>query len=202
MDKQTKIIKSALKVLSKKYFGEVTLEEIAREAGLAKGTLYLYFKDKEDLYLKCVLFIIDAMKNIIVEKYDEEDKFFITCDIILKASVGLFKKNPEFSGLAFILHNPGLLKNRQKFFDEIFLRKVEFFDFLKSLVEKGKKEGSVRKNLDTEETAFIFMSLYYDLIFRTMSPRIIKNKKTAGDKSIKTALDIFKNGVLERPCQR
>ncbi|MBN1620235.1 TetR/AcrR family transcriptional regulator [candidate division WOR-3 bacterium] len=195
MNKRITIIKSALKVISRKYFKEVTLDEIAREADIAKGTLYLYFKDKEDLYLNCVLFVIEAMKRTVTESIKKEDDFFRSCDKIMKSSVGLFKKNPEYAGLVFILHNPGLVKNSQKFFNEMYLKKTEFFEFLVDLVGKGKISGKVRKDLNTEEAAFVFMSLYFDLIFRTLSPKLIKNKKTAGYKSVKTALDIFRNGV-------
>ncbi len=195
MNKQIKIIKSALKVISRKYFKEVTLDEIAKEADIAKGTLYLYFKDKEDLYLNCVLFVIEAMKRTVAESLKEEDDFFESCGKIMKDSVFLFRKNPEYAGLVFILHNPGLVKNSQKFFNEMYLKKTEFYEFLVKLMDKGKEAGKVRKNLNTEEAAFVFMSLYFDLIFRTLSPKLIKNKKAAGYKSVKTALDIFRNGV-------
>jgi len=46
------ILGSARKVFAKKGFAGATMEEIAASAGLAKGTLYLYFKSKRDVYLK------------------------------------------------------------------------------------------------------------------------------------------------------
>ncbi|MFH1699395.1 MAG: TetR/AcrR family transcriptional regulator [Candidatus Zixiibacteriota bacterium] len=44
------ILEAAARVFSRKNFGEATLDEIAIEAELSKGTLYNYFKDKQDLF--------------------------------------------------------------------------------------------------------------------------------------------------------
>jgi AcrR family transcriptional regulator len=46
------ILESARKVFAKKGFAHATMDEIAAATGLAKGTLYLYFKSKRDVYLK------------------------------------------------------------------------------------------------------------------------------------------------------
>ncbi|MBN1150032.1 TetR/AcrR family transcriptional regulator [candidate division WOR-3 bacterium] len=198
MDKKTRIIRAVLKVISKKYFGEVTLDEIAEEAELAKGTLYLYFKDKEELFLQSVLFVIDCMKGSVEKNYDEKDGFFTSCEKIIKSSVWLFKKNPEYAGIIFILHNPNIVKNRQRFFEEIHLKKTELYEFLVDLVEKGKKSTEVRKDLKTEEIAFFFMSLFFDLIFRSISPGLKREKKISSQGSVYNAMNIFKNGVLLR----
>jgi AcrR family transcriptional regulator len=48
------ILKAAARVFSKKNYYEATLDEIAAEAELAKGTLYNYYKDKLDLFLSLV----------------------------------------------------------------------------------------------------------------------------------------------------
>jgi AcrR family transcriptional regulator len=49
-DRPREICTAALEVFSEKGFAEAKLDEIARRAGVSKGTLYLYFKDKEDLF--------------------------------------------------------------------------------------------------------------------------------------------------------
>src|ERR1017187_5542942 len=46
------ILGSARKVFARKGFADATMDEIAAATGLAKGTLYLYFKSKRDVYLK------------------------------------------------------------------------------------------------------------------------------------------------------
>ena len=49
-DRPREICNAALEVFAEKGFAAAKLDEIARLAGVSKGTLYLYFKDKEDLF--------------------------------------------------------------------------------------------------------------------------------------------------------
>jgi AcrR family transcriptional regulator len=49
-DRPREICTAALDVFAEKGFAAARLDEIARRAGVSKGTLYLYFKDKEDLF--------------------------------------------------------------------------------------------------------------------------------------------------------
>lgn len=49
-DRPREICDAALEVFAEKGFAAAKLDEIARRAGVSKGTLYLYFRDKEDLF--------------------------------------------------------------------------------------------------------------------------------------------------------
>ncbi len=63
--KKQKIILAALKILNKKKeYYKCPVDEIARAAGVAKGTVYLYFKDKEDLYFAVFFYMIEMLKAI------------------------------------------------------------------------------------------------------------------------------------------
>lgn len=48
-DRAEHILEAALRVFSRRGFAEATMEEVAVEAGVAKGSLYLYFPSKDDL---------------------------------------------------------------------------------------------------------------------------------------------------------
>ncbi len=50
-DRERTILEAATRVLAARGFDAITMEEVAKEAGLAKGTLFLYYKCKEDLVL-------------------------------------------------------------------------------------------------------------------------------------------------------
>src|SRR5213082_438073 len=51
-DKRTRIMDAAIKVFAERGFHSATVAEIARAAGVADGTIYLYFKGKDDLLLR------------------------------------------------------------------------------------------------------------------------------------------------------
>ena len=51
--KKKEIISSAIKIVNEKGYAKATMEEIAAELLMTKGSLYYYFKNKEDLIFKC-----------------------------------------------------------------------------------------------------------------------------------------------------
>jgi AcrR family transcriptional regulator len=74
-------MESAGELFAERHYHEVRMDDIAEKAGVAKGTLYLHFKDKEALYLGL---IIDGMTRLahrieeaLNESLDAEDKLRI-----------------------------------------------------------------------------------------------------------------------------
>lgn len=49
------ILESAARLFHRRHYHEVRMDDVAADAGVAKGTLYRYFQDKEDLYLALIL---------------------------------------------------------------------------------------------------------------------------------------------------
>ena len=78
--RRQQIIVAAKRIFSVKGFSKTTIEDIAREAELSPGTLYLYFKNKDELYASLSLRILQYM-NIRLED--------------VKKSTTLNKKSPR-----------------------------------------------------------------------------------------------------------
>ena len=64
------IFKAAIKVFSQNGYNGTTMDDIAKEANVAKGTLYYHFKSKEEIFK----FIINGGMDIISEKLEEISK--------------------------------------------------------------------------------------------------------------------------------
>ena len=69
--RRQQIIVAAKRVFSEKGFSKTSMEDIAREAELSPGTLYLYFKNKDELYASLSLRILQYM-NIRLEDVKKE----------------------------------------------------------------------------------------------------------------------------------
>lgn len=61
--RQSAILKSAGQLFAERRFDEVLMDEVARRAGVGKGTLYRYFADKEELYFAVVFDGIAQLKE-------------------------------------------------------------------------------------------------------------------------------------------
>jgi len=95
-----KIIEVALKIFAKKGFFKTKVDDIAKAADLAKGTLYLYFKDKESLYVTTIeehfknavnfLSEIETKKGSTTEKMTDIATNFVMHMKELKSSYPMF----------------------------------------------------------------------------------------------------------------
>lgn len=65
--KKRMLIDAAIEVLNKKDYSKALIDEIARTAGVAKGTVYLYFKSKEEIYFSVIFALMDKMKEAVEE---------------------------------------------------------------------------------------------------------------------------------------
>ena len=61
------IREAAMRVVSRKGYDHVTVQDIADEAGVAKGTVYLYFKSREDVLEKTMSFSFEEFHILIRE---------------------------------------------------------------------------------------------------------------------------------------
>jgi AcrR family transcriptional regulator len=61
--RRTEILQAARRTFSRLGYQSATVDAIAEEAGIAKGTVYLYFKSKEEIYLTDLHQYIDALQE-------------------------------------------------------------------------------------------------------------------------------------------
>jgi AcrR family transcriptional regulator len=68
--RRSEIIAAALKVFAKKGFGSARAEDVAAQARIAKGTLYLYFDSKEAIYEAALAHAMTQLQALVAEKLE------------------------------------------------------------------------------------------------------------------------------------
>jgi len=138
------IIEAAIEVFSEKDFKAASISEIAKKAGVADGTIYQYFKNKEDLFF-----------SIPIEKTNE---FRSQLELHLAGITGAFNKLRKFVWyfLYFFRTNPeyGRILMLEMRVSKSFV-KTETYGFLKQsvssvldIITEGQKEGVIRTDAD------------------------------------------------------
>lgn len=142
-DKHEKIIKAAIKVFAGKGFFNARIADIAKEAGVADGTIYLYFNNKYDILLS--LFeeeigkIISEIRRLLEQESDPEMMLAVFANHYLS----LLKDNKE---LIEVLQME--LRQSTSFIKEYRKTKfVEYVDIISEIVHKGQATGKFRKNI-------------------------------------------------------
>jgi len=100
--KREAIINAAEKIFFAKGYENTTMDEIAEEAEYSKGTIYLYFKNKEDLYLAISARSAEIFYEILKEEIDKGKNGKEKLDGIKKAYLRAFLEHPNH--MKAILH--------------------------------------------------------------------------------------------------
>jgi len=74
-DKKQRIMQAVEQLFRTRRFDAVTLDEVAREADVGKGTIYLYFSDKEDVIFQTAVCGFDEMCRLLTQNAAEEGTF-------------------------------------------------------------------------------------------------------------------------------
>lgn len=143
-DKSSRILDAAIKVFARKGFYNATIADVARVAEVAEGTIYLYFKNKDDLLISIFeqsmeLFIQEAKKELgDIEDPKAKLKRFLSLHL------ELVQKNPE---LAQVLQIE--LRQSSKFMKEYEGGKLgEYLNLVRGILEEGQEKGVFRVGLD------------------------------------------------------
>jgi AcrR family transcriptional regulator len=149
-ERKNQIINAAEGVFTEKGFDEARMDDIAEETGLSKGTLYLYFKSKDDL----IIAILDRMfqrefkqlENLDQAAQSAADAIWSMTNLLTKEILSLIRLIPivyQFLALAF----------RNKYVQTALKKYINrYLDILIPIIQRGIDSGEFRK-VDAREVA-------------------------------------------------
>lgn len=129
----------------------VTMDDVARELGISKKTLYLHVKDKKDLVEK----MFECERDCAQEKFDslEHDRFN-AIDQLLEADKLMMTLLKD--------HNPAAYYDLRKYYPAtydklVLVRRTHISTFVVENIAKGKAEGLFRLELDADIIAKLYV---------------------------------------------
>ncbi len=102
LQSRQKIIESALREFAEKGYGLSSINAICESGGIAKGVMYHYYKDKDNLYLTCIRECFDALTahlNNHAEQMDGDAQSRLTA--YFDTRIAFFRENPCYQRLFF-----------------------------------------------------------------------------------------------------
>ena len=194
--RRQQIIVAAKRVFSEKGYSKSTMEDIAREAELSPGTLYLYFKNKDELYASLSLRILQYL-NIRLEdvkkEKDIEPRQKITA--IKEALFDVYQFDPMILINMFHLQSSETLKNLSS-------------PLLENITELSRNSLTILAEIFKDDTgqdilashhptaiADIVWSLFTGVVLWEESKRMIDNEKDFLKQTLDVAFEIFSRGI-------
>ncbi|HDH00984.1 MAG TPA: TetR/AcrR family transcriptional regulator [Nitrospirae bacterium] len=141
--KRRMIMSVAMDLFSRNSYHRVVMDEIAREAKVAKGTLYYHFKSKEALYASLLHDGLDQMIQRLKERFTEGNPID-NLNLFIKEMVSFFNENRSF----FIVLQREEGKLFSKKLDNCYNKICTINDLLGSLLEDGVDKGVLRDDID------------------------------------------------------
>jgi len=194
--RRQQIMVAAKRVFSEKGFNKATMEDIAQEAELSPGTLYLYFKNKEELYaslsLRILQYLLIRVEHVIDEKDAGPDQ---KLESLMEAMYDVYEFDPLIIINMFHLQSSETLKNLSP----------ELMDQIKDLSRKSLSLIATIFRDGVEQDLFIdrhavaladtFWALFSGVVLWLTSKKIINEQKDYLKQTLEIAFEIFGRGV-------
>ena len=191
-DKHSKIIRAATKVFAKKGFFNARISDIAKEAKVADGTIYLYFNNKYDMLLSVFEEKIGKLVEQITTQIEKEDDPRRMLEIFIENHLREMKKNKNLAEVIQIE-----LRQTNKIIKDYRNNKFsEYLNIISMIIRKGQADQVFRRDiLPGIAKRAIFGAL--DEIARIWNINI--DSEYDIDETEKQVAKIFLLGVLENP---
>lgn len=204
-DKQEKIIRSAVSEFLKFGFDKGNISRIAKNAGVAVGSMYQYFENKKELFLYSVQWTSDYFFKKF-PKYNMSDYTDIF-EYIELSSREVLQQIRDDKELAIFLQDIILGKYSSLTDESISTMQNASDEYVIRMIQEGKKSGSVRKDIDDR-----LLADYLIGVTLKIKENILEKAKKSGleitdtgmrqyETDIRVMLDLLRNGMGERPIK-
>jgi len=194
--RRQQIMIAAKRIFSLKGFNKATMEDIANEAELSPGTLYLYFKNKDELCASLSLRILQylniKLKYVSSEKDLEPEQ---KIEALKEAMYDVYEFDPLILINMFHLQSSEVLKNLSpQLVSDIKELSNNSIEAMADIFEEGIKKNAFidKKPVALAETLW---ALFSGVVLREESKRIIKNNKNYLKLTLGGAFEIFARGI-------
>ena len=142
-DKPQQIIDAAVRVFARNGFYNSRVSDIAREAGIASGTIYLYFKTKDEilvtLFREKMTAFVSALRTEIAREQDPEAKI----RRLVRLHFEVLEASPDMAEVVQVE-----LRQGQKFFRGASAHEISaYFELIGSILHEGVAGGVFRRDL-------------------------------------------------------
>ena len=186
-DKQKQILESAAKVFAREGFYKAKIEDVAREAEVAHGTVYLYFKSKDDLLVSIFQENLRDLIQYISSETKKENGAEAKLKRMISFQIELIETNPDLTALLLVeFPQTGKFLNSNAV-DEV----AAYIDMIAAILKEGVEEGIFSNHIDTN----VIATLIYSSIQGIATRWILEGKRYPLKKIADEISEVFLRGI-------
>ncbi|NNL76198.1 MAG: TetR/AcrR family transcriptional regulator [Desulfobacterales bacterium] len=137
------ILEGAVKVFARQGFNQSTVAQIAQEAGVADGTIYLYFKNKDDILVQFFSYRTKQVFDLFRAEVKKADNSLDKLRNLIRRHLTEFQRDPDMA----VVYQVETHQNSRLAESQIKEMSKMYQDLVSEIVEAGQQEGNIRKDL-------------------------------------------------------
>ncbi|MHB1316042.1 MAG: TetR/AcrR family transcriptional regulator [Christensenellales bacterium] len=167
--KKASFLDAAERLFMQKGFENTSIDEVAKEAGMTKRTLYQYFGSKEDLFYAVALKGVRLLLSVYEDAMNQGGN---TLEKIRLGNKAYLQFYMDYLGMFRLLnYQPANQKNCEA---SPHYREIQVLDgirmkYFMEFVAAGKSDGSINPNLDIKKAVFFAFFSAFSLLFTVSS---------------------------------
>ena len=190
------IVNAAERLFFRQGFENVTMDDIAKELELAKGTLYLYFKNKDDLHFAIVLRGIRIMNGMFRKAVSGKKSGLEKTYATGLAFYEFYKQHPESFKALGCVTSERLENLRSETAAEIDRLSGENLAMFIEAIAAGVKDGSIRRDVDPAQAAIFLVESTQAMILLPMGmDKVAGSLGIDHDEFVHASLDMLKRSI-------
>lgn len=172
--RQTKkaILAAAIELFSTHGFEKTSIAQLAKNAGVGKGTVYSYFKTKQDLLLAFCEDELEFIHEQLDNKTDQDTPILEQLVTIFMAEFEYVTRNPEFGRLymqEIVFPRQGLSTKHKE-------SENKYFDMIFPILRRAQERGEIRQEFELLYICGHFFALYLLLLHAWYSEIILTHE--------------------------
>ncbi|HVO75836.1 MAG TPA: TetR/AcrR family transcriptional regulator, partial [Ignavibacteriaceae bacterium] len=185
--KRKKIIESAFQLFSRKSYHEVMMEDVAKLASIAKGTVYTYFSSKEELYFSIMKLRMEKLTSSLKENIRNQT----SCVSSLHSfTIHLYMFMMKYQNF-FLMYRKEALKAEHELCSELIEMEKDYKHILFEIIKSGKEEG-LFGNINEDFALELILGSIYGAVHRGIENNFAEAQQIVEREII---FDFILNGV-------
>jgi TetR/AcrR family transcriptional regulator len=199
-EREDRILKAAERLILAKGFASTTIDEIADQADVSKGAVYLHYRTKDDIYFSIVAKALETMRDMFMKAAEGKESGLEKFRAIGYSFYEYTTKFPGYSNILYDANSPKLCdslaseKDCQSFNDQI-------GNLMIDSIRIGLKDGSIRSDVDPTTAAMIISSSLQGLLKTLITKNeTVRSMGLDEGQVVDTAIDLYGRSLMTSNC--
>lgn len=190
-ERERQLLEAAVRAFSRQGYHNCPISQVAREAGVADGTLYLYFKGKEDLLVSAFRHVLEGILDRLDQELDGVEDPLEKLRCLVRVHFAVMEEDPELASFLQLQLRQPEESIRRAIAGPLgaYARRIE------AILDEGKAAGRIRTDAETR----VMRRLLFGAVDETVSAWVLRADRGPLRDKAGPLLELVLGGIAAPP---